>query len=352
MTPYWKKIFSNFSEVTNDNILEIKKVYWNIYKIHGTISESDIEKFEIEKDFQKYNTIIINESDYVNFESNLIVKSHLLYLFSNFPIVFLGYSLKDKNILNLLEDFFKYLNNSTLAKVLENFLFVERNKEASESILEDWSINFGNLKEAKIKKIVLNDEGFKDFYMKLNSNLSEKGSLMSYYLGALDDMVLTLGKHFSNYWKFLKSEGSGKQFQDIWYIQKTFIKNMRLQSQDYFPVFIFLKNGFSRENLIKYSTRKTKIDLVKNQKNKIKKLLSNPKEKKNPIISQVFKLLKENKNEKGKIINEIKKSIEKILPNDLNEDTKIKPQCKKLFILYDFLEFGEDSDINEIKEKI
>nr|WP_322959161.1 SIR2 family protein [Mycoplasmopsis canis]WQQ12572.1 SIR2 family protein [Mycoplasmopsis canis] len=349
-----KEIFENFSEVTNDNILEIKKVYLNIYKIHGTISESDNEKIEIKKDFANYNTIIISESDYANFESNLIVKSHLLYLFSNFPIVFLGYSLKDKNILNLLEDFFKDLNNSTLAKVSENFLFVEYNKnKTSESILEDWSINFGNLREAKIKKIVLNNKSFKDFYIELYKNLQENGKLTDYYKDALDNVdsdVLTAKKNFLKYSQFLKLEGSGKSFKDIWNIKKSFVKKTRLQSQDYFPIFIFLQNGFSRKDLIKNSTRKTEIDLVKNQKDKIKKLLCEHKEKKNSIISQVFKLLKEDINEKDKIINEIKESIEKFLPNDLNNDIEIDTKCKKLFILYDFLRFGKNSDVNEIKK--
>lgn len=62
-----------------------------IYKIHGSIENPE--------------TIVINEEDYDEFQNKAAyLTSKLLTIFMEYPIVFLGYSISDANILRILHE--------------------------------------------------------------------------------------------------------------------------------------------------------------------------------------------------------------------------------------------------------
>lgn len=83
-----------------------------IYKIHGSIEKPD--------------SIIINEHDYLEFQKNSsYLAAKLMTIFMEYPIIFLGYSISDSNILNIIKSIVNCLDERQV-KLLENrFIFVE-----------------------------------------------------------------------------------------------------------------------------------------------------------------------------------------------------------------------------------
>lgn len=68
-----------------------------IYKIHGCVTDA--------------NSIVITENDYNDFaDSRKLVIAKMLTLFSESPIIFLGYSFTDENVRSIVTDFFILLN--------------------------------------------------------------------------------------------------------------------------------------------------------------------------------------------------------------------------------------------------
>lgn len=86
-----------------------------IYKIHGCCTNP--------------GTIVINESDYVNFtETNAYLAAKLLTFFIEHPIVFLGYSISDTNIEKIMKSIVRCLSAENLEKIKERLFFIERAK--------------------------------------------------------------------------------------------------------------------------------------------------------------------------------------------------------------------------------
>jgi len=99
-----------------------------IYKIHGSANKPD--------------SIIITDQDYQNFEKKsayLIAK--LLTMFLEYPVIFMGYSLQDKNIRNVLRTISDCLSQEKLRLLKDRVIFVNYEKEEKVS---ERSITFEN----------------------------------------------------------------------------------------------------------------------------------------------------------------------------------------------------------------
>ena len=60
-----------------------------VYKIHGSVSDP--------------SSVVINENDYKEFkEKSEYLAAKLLTIFMEYPIIFMGYSISDKNIQDIL----------------------------------------------------------------------------------------------------------------------------------------------------------------------------------------------------------------------------------------------------------
>lgn len=106
-----KLLFSNPMEVSE------------IYKIHGCSSEPD--------------SLVLTEDDYKEFNKrNAYLAAKLLTIFIEHPVVFIGYSLGDTNIIRILESITACLDESNIHKLKDRLIFVGRASGGNESFQE------------------------------------------------------------------------------------------------------------------------------------------------------------------------------------------------------------------------
>jgi hypothetical protein len=83
-----------------------------IYKIHGSVEQP--------------RSLVVTSDDYSTFErKNPYLASKLLTFFVEHPIVFIGYSLTDKNILSILNSILSCLSPSNVKKLSDRLVFVQ-----------------------------------------------------------------------------------------------------------------------------------------------------------------------------------------------------------------------------------
>ena len=89
-----EQLFS-FNPLIGNNIL-LSNPYGSVYKIHGCVSQPE--------------KIIITEEDYEEFNCKYeLIRAQLLSLFIHNPIIFIGYNIGDKNIKDILRQYFLML---------------------------------------------------------------------------------------------------------------------------------------------------------------------------------------------------------------------------------------------------
>lgn len=115
-----------------------------IYKIHGCCD--------------KPKSIIINEDDYNDFEEkNAYLAAKILTIFLEHPIIFIGYSLSDVNIQNILKSIIKCLSQENLKKLKDRLIFIDWNDGAEDDSISQFSKDFGDGKSLEMTKIKLAD---------------------------------------------------------------------------------------------------------------------------------------------------------------------------------------------------
>lgn len=134
------KVFIGQEQLVFSSIQEIAE----IYKIHGCISNPD--------------SLIINESDYSNFYSKgKYLAAKLMTIFMEYPIIFVGYSLSDRNIQKILSDIIDCLPQSLISILHKRFVFVEYVENAGVEVsTHSMSLNG---KVLQMTKVSMNDFG-------------------------------------------------------------------------------------------------------------------------------------------------------------------------------------------------
>ncbi|MBI4832973.1 MAG: SIR2 family protein, partial [Candidatus Lindowbacteria bacterium] len=101
-----------------------------IYKIHGCC--------------QHPASIVISQNDYETFEArNAYLAAKLLTIFIEHPIVFMGYSLTDPNIIAILKEIVGCLSQENLSKLQRRMVFIEYSeKTLSRSDVRGYSLSF------------------------------------------------------------------------------------------------------------------------------------------------------------------------------------------------------------------
>lgn len=116
-----------------------------IYKIHGSISAP--------------NSIVITENDYTNFKSKRkYLAAKLMTIFMEYPIIFIGYSLSDPDVQDILADVVECLPVEKIETLQKRFVFVEYSQQQIGVIISSHSLSVnGHLVE--MTKVSLSDFG-------------------------------------------------------------------------------------------------------------------------------------------------------------------------------------------------
>lgn len=114
-----------------------------IYKIHGSVEKPD--------------SIIINENDYVTFEKNSVyLAAKLMTIFMEYPIIFIGYSIGDTNIQNIIKAIVDCLDEEQVSMLEDRFIFIEYKRDVIGAEVSPFTIMIDN-KPLIMKRIVLSD---------------------------------------------------------------------------------------------------------------------------------------------------------------------------------------------------
>jgi hypothetical protein len=154
-----ENIFNNFKTYVGQRQLIFSTILGiaEIYKIHGSVDAPE--------------SIVINEKDYIEFDNNCpYLAAKLMTIFMEYPIVFIGYSLSDQNIKNIMAAMVNCLDEPQIEQLGKRFIFVEYSSEAEDITITPHSIFLGN-KTLTIQKIVLKD--FKVLYKALAKKQSK-----------------------------------------------------------------------------------------------------------------------------------------------------------------------------------
>ena len=159
-------LFPNFDTYIGQEELLFSNItgIGEIYKIHGSITDA--------------KSLVLTSKDYENFEkkaSYLIAK--LLTIFLEYPIIFLGYSLNDRNIRNIFETISDCLSQEKLDKLKNRLIFIEYSNLES---ISEFSMQFENDHNVKMNRISTSD--FSKIYESILSVKSKYSPTVLRYL--------------------------------------------------------------------------------------------------------------------------------------------------------------------------
>lgn len=158
-----------------------------LYKVHGSVSDS--------------TSLIIDKDDYNEYDKNsILISAKLLSNMIHSPIIFLGYSLTDRNIVKLLSDFSSQIPNEDLRKTANRILVIEFKKDEvsldEQQILDrDSNMSYTHILTDNFKEIFKNlaqiDEGLTPYEVRKFNSVIKKLVVASGQKGSLDAVLLS-----------------------------------------------------------------------------------------------------------------------------------------------------------------
>ena len=243
-----EKLFPNFTTYIGQEELIFANIagIGEIYKIHGSISDA--------------KSLVLTSKDYALFEeksSYLIAK--LLTIFLEYPIVFMGYSLNDRNIRNIFQTISNCLSQEKLDLLKDRLIFIDYSYDEK---IYDWATQFTNGKNIKMSCIATND--FSTIYKAILSTKSQynptilrqlrrdiyelanaskpSGKIVACGFEKLDDISkaeqFVLGVGVAKHGHMIKSE---QLYEDIIFDNQHF--NPNLVVEEYLPELLKINSG-------------------------------------------------------------------------------------------------------------
>lgn len=186
-------ITTNYDTLTED-LLESMEQKPTIYVgQHGLFDETYnwSELFKIHGDVDNPNSIVITEEDYNRYDHNsVLISAKILANLINSPIIFLGYSLSDRNVQKLLSDFASQLPDDDIRKNSNRITVVEFS--SGESDFVEQIINNPDL---NISHAIIKTDNYLKLYQeicKIDQGLTPHE--VSRFEGLIKDIVITAGK--------------------------------------------------------------------------------------------------------------------------------------------------------------
>ena len=159
-------LFPNFDTYVGQEELLFSDItgIGEIYKIHGSVTDA--------------KTLVLTSYDYEVFErkaSYLIAK--MLTIFLEYPIIFLGYSLNDRNIRNIFSTISDCLSQDKLDKLKDRLIFVEYSSVES---ISEFLMHFDNDNNVRMHQI--STSNFSKIYEAILENKSKYSPSVLRYL--------------------------------------------------------------------------------------------------------------------------------------------------------------------------
>lgn len=148
-------IFPDYKTYIGQDELILENPQWiaEIYKIHGCSS--------------KPKSLVLTSDDYKTFNrKNKYLASKLTTMFMEHPVIFLGYSMSDPNIVSILKSLSLYLNTKQISRLKNNLIFVSRPGPKDENGIHE-TIIYANKTQIPALNIITNN--FSDVYRPLGS---------------------------------------------------------------------------------------------------------------------------------------------------------------------------------------
>ena len=137
-----EKTFPSYSVFSGQEDLLLRRSYQlaEIYKIHGSVDQPD--------------SLVLTGDDYREFEaesSYLVAK--LMSVFVEHPIVFLGYSLTDRNVRVVLTSLLRCLSPEKIEEFKSRFIWVSCVPDMAEPIVDDHVIDLGETRLLPVLRV-------------------------------------------------------------------------------------------------------------------------------------------------------------------------------------------------------
>ncbi len=156
-----ENIFKDYTVYIGQEELIFSNIYevGEIYKIHGCCSKPE--------------SIIINTKDYEQFSNkSAYLTAKLLTIFLEHPIIFMGYSISDENIRNILESISNCLSQDKLNILKDRLIFIEWTSDINKKEISTHTENFkaGDSLYNRIEMTKITTNNFTDIYRALLEN--------------------------------------------------------------------------------------------------------------------------------------------------------------------------------------
>lgn len=103
-----------------------------IYKVHGCCSVPD--------------SLVLTDADYHDYNNrNAYLASKLITIFVEHPVVFIGYSISDRNIRELLKSISLCIGRENIDKLRDNLIFIDRNEPVGGPSIETSYLQFDSI---------------------------------------------------------------------------------------------------------------------------------------------------------------------------------------------------------------
>lgn len=142
---FLERQFAGYTRYIGQNELIFSSIQGvaEIYKIHGSVDKPD--------------SLVINEADYIEFGAkSKYLAAKLMTIFMEYPIIFMGYSLSDSNVMSIINSIVDCLDETQLNRLEDRFVFVEYNRLAIKPEVSTHTIMV-NGKPLAMRRIVLSD---------------------------------------------------------------------------------------------------------------------------------------------------------------------------------------------------
>jgi hypothetical protein len=233
-----------------------------IYKIHGCCT--------------KPNSLVLTQEDYTQFKKkNPYLAAKLMTLFIEHPIIFLGYSLSDTDILEIIDAISACLTNDNINKLQDRLIFVSWNRDNEDGEMQSGVLRQGStvipikqietssfvpiykslarvkrrfpakllrkLKEDVYDLVLYNDPKGKLYVQDIDESNSSNNLEVVFGVGAISRIQDT-GYRGVNRYDLLRDIVFDNQNYDPLRLVKDILPSI-LKTATYVPIFKFLKNG-------------------------------------------------------------------------------------------------------------